>query len=373
MRRVSLLLLIVITLITGCGSGRMTRSTFSSAIPQTSATWFDCNSNKSAEAVGVNINNLGFTALQSPELVSALQQSGAGWIRISLNWGWIERQPGKFDWQAVDNGLSTLRAAHINALITLYGPVPCWALPTTQADICISPKFTVPPMEAWVDFVTTAVKRYKGQVDYWEIWNEPDLIQALDVKDPTQRLIQYRDNILIPASQAVHQQDPNAKVVGPAFAAIPSGYTAKGPQLEAALSLVLKAAAANVIDVVSLHSYSPVSLLAKVSSARTAMSASGMADTPIWITEIGDGASASNTLVDYQNQQAQVLSTSLSDATSVGGPQKVFWFALTDSADIAGNHTNHFGLISNEDYKTYAWTPRASFVTLQTKIQSACR
>ncbi len=343
-----------------------------------SSPWMECDASGRAGAIGINVNNLSFDALASDNVIAALVKSGAGWVRISMYWGWIERAPGQFNWKAVDVGLNRLQAAQINALVTLAGPVPCWALDTTTGAKCNSPRQTIPPVKPWVDFVTAAVSRYSKQVHYWEVWNEPDLIYSVDLDDPHERLTQYRDNILIPGAQAIHKADPAANVVGPALAAIPSGHTAVGTDLRNAFSTVMKGAGASNVDIVSIHSYFPDTVAAKVSALRDAMRAAGMGTKPIWITEVGlktealGGNEARMGVKHAESRQAQFLQDEVGQALSNGSGSKVFWFALTDSANKDGEHSNHFGLINNSDYKSFSWQPRPAYSGLQQMIQSAC-
>jgi GH35 family endo-1,4-beta-xylanase len=341
---------------------------------------FQCDSSGRSGAIGINVNNIGFPSLNSDQVISALSQSGAGWVRVSIFWGWTERQRGVFNWQEIDQGLSKLQAAHMSVLITITGPVPCWAFGTNTN--CTSPRNTIPPVKEWTAFVTAVVQRYSHQVNYWEIWNEPDLIQSIDLPDATQRLVQYRDDILIPGAEAVHSADPNAKVVAPAFAAIPSGHTGMGPDLIHAFTMVMKGAGAHLVDIVSFHSYYPEDINQKAIFVHNAMLGMEMNSKPIWITEAGLhtvqlGIAMSNlksldNLNFAESKQAQFLTDQLNTVITHGNAQKVFWFALTDSTNGSGTHTNHYGLIDNSDFKTFSWKPRPAFLSLQGLVHSAC-
>lgn len=335
--------------------------------------WLGCNADHQAANIGININNLSFDSLQSGNLINALRQSGAGWTRINLYWGWIERKPGQFEWAAADSGLRKLKAAHIQVLLTIDGPVPCWALGLDAKSGCKNVKNTVPPTGPWVTFVTTAVQRYHNLVQYWEIWNEPDLIQSLDIPNPQQRLIGYRNNILIPGAAAIRRVDPGAKIAGPTFAAIPSGDTAPGDELERALALVFTPQARQNVDIVSLHSYFPSLASDKARTARVALQRLGMGVKPIWIDELGaEGIKIAPRGHDVAKKQASYLDAELSDALGSGAVSKIFWFALTDSTNVAGAHTNDYGLIDNHDYNTFAWAPRSAFIELQSVVRQGC-
>jgi polysaccharide biosynthesis protein PslG len=347
------------------------------------AQWLGCNSSGRADAIGINVNNLNWEALSVPNVISALKQSGVGWVRINMYWAWTERQPGVYDWQAVDSGLAQLEAAKINVVVTLDGPLPCWVLATMSTEKCTGPRWTVPPTKLWVDYVSTAVSRYRGRIRYWELWNEPDLIYSLDLPTAEQRWTQYRNQILIPGAQAVHQNDPDAKVVAPVLAAMVSGGSEPGPSLVRALTTILSGPVAANVDVVSLHSYYPMQSAEKAKSAREAMTTLGMAHKPLWITEFGWGNQFSQTgnLTSpppsdqhHQQGQADFLDSEIKSTLGRGMASKVFWFALTDTPrDKAGDHGNNYGLIDNKNYTTYEWTPRPPFLVLEHLISQACK
>ena len=327
-----------------------------------------------SSAIGVNINNLSFQSLNAPNLVSAIRQSGATWIRINLFWAWTEPQPGVFNWQAADKGLAVLQANHINVLLTLLGPVPCWALAQKSAGTCTAPRVTVPPPGPWADFVRAAVTRYSGVVSYYEIWNEPDSRNGLDTPDNHQRLIDYRDNILIPGAQAVHAASPTAKVVAPVFATNASWGTGPGAGLEQALALVLGGSVGRSVDIVSLHTYLPYDPVESGRSAHSALRALGMDERPLWLSEVGvaPGGRFADPEV-YRAAQTSLIRGKLSQILADQTFDKVFWFALTDSTNRAGEHVDPFGLIDNSDYSTFAWTPRPSFTALAQLSRSNCR
>jgi hypothetical protein len=328
-----------------------------------------------SDRVGLNISNIyydGATVL-TPNEVSALAQSGASWVRVNLLWGWtVEAKKDSFNWTGLDSSIRTLRAAHINILMILDGPVPCWALPNQASSTtppCMAPEMTIPSVSAWQTFVATAVKRYGSEVTYWEIWNEPDLSSSISgpgISDAN-RLALYRDNILIPGAEAVHATNPNDKVVAPALS-VNYPLTAPEPNMTRALETVLDRGAAHDVDVVSLHIYSQFDLISYGNTARAAMRNVGLANAPLWLTETGilepSTASGSLSRAASVSQENYVLKQ-FSAALESGVYDKMFWFALTDSGDVSGHHADSYGLIDNSDYKTYRWSPRPAYRALQ--------
>ncbi|MGB9144398.1 MAG: beta-galactosidase [Acidobacteriaceae bacterium] len=358
-----------VTLLLGCGS--QFRSSGSSQSATTSSPSLDCTPNGGAEGVGINQSDVVLQSLETPNIIAALQQSGAQWVRIKLPWAETEPRRGVFDWSASDGALNSLQAANINVLVILDGPVPCWAVPGVTG--CAFPYNSSVPAEQWAGFVTAAVTRYSNKVHYWEIWNEPNLTTYLDITDPRQRLITYRDNILAPAAQSIRQVDPTANLVGPAFGMTDLGGDAlPNPELQAALSLVLSGSSASNLDIISLHSYYPETAYQKAAAAHLAMKSAGIPNRPVWITEDGADLTSFPPSTDPEGERAAFLASEINTTLVSGGADKLFWFGLLDAETSAGTHLNNYGLIDNLNYTTYPWTPRESYTVLQTIIKNGC-
>ncbi len=346
--------------------------------PSGGSAWQQCSSDGRSDSIGININNIRFLDLKNDSVIQALDQSETGWVRINVDWGWVEPRRGEINWQPIDDGLKRLAQAHVRTVITLNGPVPCWAMGNHEG--CTLPLWFVPPASEWADFVSAVVTRYKDQVHDWEVWNEPDLHMYL-YRDPQQRLstrerlIAYRDQILIPGARAIHQADPTANVIGPTFAAIKEGDIATGSELRKALDLVLGGDASKLVDIVSFHSYSPEDMNAKAINVRNAMRDVGMGDKPIWITEMGLGPEQLNFLdrakgMSYlHQQQANYLVNQTETVLSHGNAQKVFWFALTDNHPPSDPTAENYGMI---DVQGQTWHPRPPFLSLQSLVQQSC-
>jgi hypothetical protein len=336
------------------------------------APWLRCNSTGRTDSIGININNLAFSEINSDNVITALDQSGVGWVRANIYWGWIERQRGAINWQPIDAALDRLAAAHVTAMVTINGPVPCWASGGPKG--CSDAHMVAPPVSEWVSFVKTVVTRYKQRVHYWEIWNEPDLVPAINEPDPAKRLQEYRNNILIPGAQAVHSVDPTAKVIGPTFAGIPGGHTGMGPDLHRALVTVLSPPASSLIDIVSFHSYFPEDINAKAIEVRNAMREVGMPDDkPIWITEIGLPRShlawagqQYRGRGDLMQRQSDFVHQQTSMVLSHGNAQRVFWFTLSGTSD----KDDDYDLIDRTGATT--WSPRPAYTRLQSLVSGSC-
>lgn len=169
------------------------------------------------------------------KVLDMVQASGMKWVRADFNWINLNNQNGVFNWTAPDQMISKATARGIKVYPTLFG-TPQWA--TDDAMWNGVPR----NVSDWTNFVTAAVNRYP-QVTTWGIWNEPNLSQFWS---GTRQ--QYIDNILKPASDAIHAANPNAKAVGPELAHLVSA------DWDDWLSDVLDQAS-DKIDILTHHSY----------------------------------------------------------------------------------------------------------------------
>jgi polysaccharide biosynthesis protein PslG len=161
-----------------------------------------------ASPYGVNVH-----APQGAQLGFVLDQvrgAGIGWIRIDLVWSDVETAPGVFDWSVYDALATAAEARGLSVYATL-AYTPAWAThgpPTTG----------VPDDPGtWADFCARAAQRYASSIQYWGLWNEPNLSRFWS---GTRQ--QYIDDILIPGADAIHGANAAAKVGGPELAHISS-------------------------------------------------------------------------------------------------------------------------------------------------------
>jgi hypothetical protein len=147
-------------------------------------------------------------APQGPELelvMDRLHDAGIGWAHVALVWPYVESARGVYDWSVYDAIVAAAQARKIDVLATIVY-TPAWATsdPTWAG---------VPDAVAWADFCGQAARRYKGKIDHWGLWNEPNLAKFWS---GTRQ--QYIDIVLGPGADAIHAANPRAQVGGPALA-----------------------------------------------------------------------------------------------------------------------------------------------------------
>jgi hypothetical protein len=323
--------------------------------------------------IGINASNLSALSRNQPgdagRYFDMLSQSGVGWIRIATMWRQLEPAPGQYNWTVLDGEVDALRARHLDILLNVFG-TPCWAR-ADQAPPCYAVAThahhagsQLPVRAQWQAFISGLVARYRGRIAYYEIWNEANNSASLDVNgaasDSPQQLTAYRDQILIPAAEAVHRTDPAARVVGPVFTPF---ETSTVDDLAAKFAILLGGGAPQAIDVVSIHIYPASRLIAYGQGVRQAMHAAGMDGKPLWLTEFGHPAGADLSRVD---EQKNYLLEFLRDNNATHVFDKVFWYSMGDNDLFGGGWATHVrdGLI-NDDL-----TPRPAYTALQDYIRT---
>jgi hypothetical protein len=196
-----------------------------------------------------------------------MNEAGIGWARTDFDWTSVQRAQGAaFDFARFDKTVQLANAAKITILPILDYDTP-WARPV------------IDHLDDWRSYVRAIVTRYKDQLRYWEVWNEPDLKQFWR-QDPNPA--EYA--ILLKATyEEIKRIDPKLTVLLGGLSGIPVEY----------IEGVYKAGGKNFFDIMNVHPYRyPAApevqpLVDDLKKLRGLMARYGDADKPVWITEIG--------------------------------------------------------------------------------------
>jgi len=149
----------------------------------------------------------------------------------ATRWGTVEPEPAKWEWDALDKQMQYLEDQHI-VFGGMFMGSPQW---NTQ-----DPKGALPVnnIAGWRQYVSEVVKRCKGRIKYWEVWNEPPNGTGRD-----QTAADYA-KIVAAAYDAAKAADPDCQV----------GIAAKSVAITY-LDQAIAAGAKGHFDYVSLHPY----------------------------------------------------------------------------------------------------------------------
>lgn len=236
-------------------------------------------------------------------------------------WGAIEPKQGQFDWNGLDMWVATSQA-HGAELDYVFLNTPQWAStdPTQRCNRgpigCAAP----PRDDAWKEFIMALVKRYKGRITSYEMWNEPN---AIGFFTGSAADMEHLVSIAYPIIKSI---DPKAIVVSPA----PSSTGWPTPY-DKWLDQFLAAGGGKYVDAIAWHAYSgranqpalpPEEIVEQIRKIRDVMARHGVSDLPLWDTEGGWGSNSQ--LNDEQAQAAFLARWYLIQFTH--GIARAYWY-----------------------------------------------
>ncbi len=289
---------------------------------------------------GVNIH-----APESERLAPLLDrvvEAHLGWVRIDFVWAAVEPEPGVERWRTYDAIAAAARERGL-AVLAILAYTPAWA--TDGPEIAGVPR----DVADWADFCHRAASRYRGTIDHWEIWNEPNLPRFWSGSRSD-----YIEKILRPAARAIRAANPDARIGGPGLA----HHVASGRDWPGWLRDVL-VEAGDELDFLSHHAYDledPAGVLRRLTavtpfgreparwgevepSLREVLDWTGF-DRPVWLTETG----WVTTRLD-ESRQAELYARFLElwlGAEPPLWPERVFFYELQDDPDP---NVPNFGLL----------------------------
>ncbi|MEN9935590.1 MAG: hypothetical protein RLZZ387_2169 [Chloroflexota bacterium] len=223
--------------------------------------------------LGVNAYNIQFEP--DPAAVSRTlelaRDMGARFVRIQMPWDDVEihgkgdfvdrrNEPPRDAWEKYDFIVAEAERLGLE-LIVRIDRAPQWARPNDfadpkfQAGLQENPDSTGPPenYQDYADFVAAAVARYRGQVRFFQIWNEPNLAYEWSWRIPEPERFA---ELLRLAAAAARKANPEAVILFPSLSPTDGKEPRKAPMSELEyLDRVYRAGAAASFDIMSAQAY----------------------------------------------------------------------------------------------------------------------
>lgn len=141
--------------------------------------------------------------------LQVVQDAGFRWVKQEFAWREIEGAgKGIFDWSRADRVMDQIDA-HGLKVIARVGVQPKWAGGGY-------PEIGPPDnLQDFADYLTALATRYKGRIDAYQIWNEPNLSREWGNRPPS--AAEYTQMLKV-AYQAIKAVDPNALVISAGLA-----------------------------------------------------------------------------------------------------------------------------------------------------------
>ncbi|MDQ7037063.1 MAG: O-antigen ligase family protein [Anaerolineae bacterium] len=159
--------------------------------------------------LGVNADLLQYSPDEVRQHLQWMQEAHITWVRQFAYWDMLEPQAGVYEWAEWDIIIDTLEDFPDLELVVFFMNSPQWA---RTSDVV-----TAPPDDptAMTPFLQEFAHRYGEQVDYYQVWDEPNLDDTWGLVDP--RPAEYAA-LLSEAYTAIHGTDLEATIIAAALA-----------------------------------------------------------------------------------------------------------------------------------------------------------
>ncbi len=126
--------------------------------------------------MGLGFEKLDRDAFDPSQCYDKIADIGVKWIRIQSGWAKTEKQKGVYDFKWLDDVVDKLLENGLKPWLCLcYGNgLYSEAARKIMGAVGIAPIFEDEEKQAWENYVRETVKHYRGRINEFEIWNEPD-------------------------------------------------------------------------------------------------------------------------------------------------------------------------------------------------------
>ncbi len=156
---------------------------------------------------GVNAELSQYSAEELSIQLQTMADLGITWVRQEFPWAEIEPVQGQYDWATWDAIVDAVASKTELEIVAVLDTSPLWAADPDAPDSASAP----PSDNAdFARFAGVFAARYGDRIDYYQIWDEPNLRSGWGDLDP--RVADYVQ-LLQGAYQAIHAADPVATVL----------------------------------------------------------------------------------------------------------------------------------------------------------------
>ncbi|MDR0302485.1 MAG: beta-galactosidase [Treponema sp.] len=255
-----------------------------------------------------------------------LDEMGVKWVLNTFYWNGIEKEKDSFDFSSYDLYVDNVRKQGIK-IVGVLGYSVSYLYKEGESNKYISPE-NIP---LFLRFVEETVRHFQGQVDVWNIWNEPNITFW---KGPASEF--YELTRL--TAQKIRETDPNAYIIGGAFWGSPTGF----------IKRMHKAGAIEGLDALAFHPYAAnpsgsMKVYDKFTKTLSEIKYTG----PVWVTEIGYPTGGWYPIRISLNKYPAYIVKSITGAAARGA-RVLLWYEMFDSiksGEKSIDSQKHFGLV----------------------------
>lgn len=214
---------------------------------------------------------------QQPAMAALAQEAGVRLAREDFAWSSIELTPGSYSFAGHDTFVNNAVAGGLQVVGQLSYTPQFYSSNPTAPNYLIFPTTTAQGLNAWSNFVSATVLRYRDRVRLWQIWPNVDDYAVWGGSTTNPRVADYL-NLLTRAHAAIKAADPGATVV----------TAGMDPPF---LSAMLDLGGAPFFDAIGVHGYVVGAPESSVMDMHTAairdLSQRRAGGKPLWVTEYG--------------------------------------------------------------------------------------
>lgn len=162
-------------------------------------------------SLGVNAELLQYDAETLDTQLNTMRQLGIYWIRQEIRWDVLVSDSSLVDYAKYDGVIQSVDRAGLKLVAVLIG-APRWARVSSAEDVLSAPPRSA---AAFAAFAATIARRYGEHIDYYQIWDEPNIRHGWGNLDP--QPASYAA-LLAAAAQAIRANDPVSTIIAAALA-----------------------------------------------------------------------------------------------------------------------------------------------------------
>jgi polysaccharide biosynthesis protein PslG len=261
--------------------------------------------------IGIGYETLDRDTFDPALTYKLMANTGVKWARLQTGWIKCEREKGVYNFQWLDETVDSLLAIGIQPWLSvsfgnhLYTPVdgytdyakkyPGEKVPSTvRGYVGEVPLYHgEEAIKGWENYLAAMVKHFKGRVNYWEIWNEPNtapygfwktynLYKDCDRSLYEKKCAEDYVELVKISSEQIRKANPNAKVIGGSITlALDACFFMRN---------LAEAGIAKYIDILTFHPYGAnpeLELETRYNNLRYELNSHGGSHVKIWQGETG--------------------------------------------------------------------------------------
>ncbi len=193
--------------------------------------------------IGIGFEKLDRNVFDPNKAYDPVGELGIKWVRLQSGWQRTEREKGVYDFKWLDDVVDNLIKRGLKPWLCLcYGnDLYTESAKNVFGAVGCPPIHTEEEKTAWKNYVLATAQHFKGRIDYYEVWNEPDGLWCWKHGVNATELGKFT----LATAKFVKEADCNAKVVGGVTCKFTTKY----------LNEAFQTGMGTYLDAISYHEY----------------------------------------------------------------------------------------------------------------------